>query len=94
MYSKIVNPKTGRKVSVTSRLGKSIIRKYLNVLSGGTKGHYPSRGRVGKKVHQKKIKAERERQRVAETLVNERRRDMERQEQEVGSAAAPVSISL
>ena len=36
MYSKIVNPKTGRKVSVTSRLGKSIVRKYLNVLTGGT----------------------------------------------------------
>lgn len=35
MYSKIVNPKTGRKVSVKSRLGKTIIRKYLFILSGG-----------------------------------------------------------
>ena len=35
MYSKIVNPKTGRKVSVTSRLGKNILRKYLSVLPGG-----------------------------------------------------------
>ena len=37
MYSKIVNPKTGRKVSVTSRLGKSIVRNYLNVLTGGSR---------------------------------------------------------
>jgi len=35
MYSKIVNPKTGRKVSETSRLGKNILKKYLNVLTGG-----------------------------------------------------------
>ena len=36
MYSKIVNSKTGQKVSVTSRLGKNILEKYLNVLTGGT----------------------------------------------------------
>ena len=35
MYSKIVNPKTGRQVSVKSRLGKDILRKYLFILSGG-----------------------------------------------------------
>ena len=43
MYSKIVNPKTGRKVSVASQLGKSIVRKYLNVLSGGKRGLYAPR---------------------------------------------------
>ena len=32
MYSKITNPKTGRKVSVKSRLGKMILRNYLLVL--------------------------------------------------------------
>ena len=35
MYSKIVNPITGRKVDVTGTLGKQIVRKYLNVLMGG-----------------------------------------------------------
>ena len=36
MYSKIVNPKTGRKVSITGRLGKTILRNYFNVLNGGS----------------------------------------------------------
>jgi hypothetical protein len=35
MYSNIVNPKTGRRVSVKSRLGKKILRQYLFILSGG-----------------------------------------------------------
>lgn len=35
MYSKIVNPKTGRKVSVGGRLGRDILRWYLIVLRGG-----------------------------------------------------------
>ena len=35
MYSKIVNPKTGRRVSITSRLGKEILRNYLSILVGG-----------------------------------------------------------
>ena len=35
MYSKITNPKTGRKVSVKSRLGKMILKNYLLVLKGG-----------------------------------------------------------
>ena len=38
MYSKIINPKTGRKVSVKSRLGKMILRNYLLVLKGGASG--------------------------------------------------------
>jgi hypothetical protein len=38
MYSKITNPKTGRKVSVKSRLGKMILRNYLLVLKGGASG--------------------------------------------------------
>jgi len=44
MYSKITNPKTGRKVSIDSRLGKRILRNYLSVLKGG--GRVP-RNRVG-----------------------------------------------
>ena len=36
MYSLIVNPKTNRKVSIKSRLGKSILRNYLQILSGGS----------------------------------------------------------
>ncbi len=38
MYSKIVNPKTGRRVSIKSRLGKKILRNYIQSLlymSGG-----------------------------------------------------------
>jgi len=36
MYSKIVNPKTGRKVNIYGKLGKSILMEYLNnSMSGG-----------------------------------------------------------
>ena len=35
MYSKITNPKTGAQVQIKSKLGKRILRNYLNVLSGG-----------------------------------------------------------
>ena len=35
MYSLIVSPITGRKVSVNGKLGKSILRNYINVLYGG-----------------------------------------------------------
>ena len=31
LYSKIVNPVTGRKVLVNSRLGKKILRQYLEI---------------------------------------------------------------
>ena len=37
MYNKILNPKTGRMVSINSITGKSIINKYLNYLNGGKK---------------------------------------------------------
>ena len=36
MYSKIENPLTGRRVSINGKLGRSILRNYLNVLSGGS----------------------------------------------------------
>ena len=35
-YSKIINPKTGRKVSINGRLGKEILKQYINVLVGGS----------------------------------------------------------
>ena len=35
MYAKIVNPRTGYKVSVNGILGKSILRNYIAVLNGG-----------------------------------------------------------
>lgn len=35
-YNYIVNPITNRKVSVKSRLGKSIIKTYINAMNGGT----------------------------------------------------------
>ena len=37
MYRKIVNPISGKKVSLTGKLGKQILRKYLNYLNGGDK---------------------------------------------------------
>lgn len=37
MYSKIINPKTGRKVNVSGKLGRSIIRNYLTILNAGGK---------------------------------------------------------
>ena len=41
MYSKIVNPKTGRKVSTKSKLGQNILRKYINSLYYINKGGTP-----------------------------------------------------
>jgi hypothetical protein len=35
MWHKIVNPETGRKVSVTGTIGKRILRNYINQLNGG-----------------------------------------------------------
>ena len=34
MYDKIVNPQTGRKVSINSRLGMNILKNYLNLVGG------------------------------------------------------------
>jgi len=45
MYSKIVNPKTGRKVSTKGKLGQRILRDYVdslsNILSGGSSPPQP-----------------------------------------------------
>uniref|UniRef100_A0A6C0IY08 Uncharacterized protein n=1 Tax=viral metagenome TaxID=1070528 RepID=A0A6C0IY08_9ZZZZ len=35
-YDKIVNPKTGRKVNLNSKLGKIILEKYIRILNGGS----------------------------------------------------------
>ena len=32
MYSKIVNPKTNRKVNINSKLGKNILKNYYSIL--------------------------------------------------------------
>ena len=34
MWNKIVNPKTGRKVNVNSKIGKNVLRNYINQLGG------------------------------------------------------------
>jgi len=34
MWNKIVNPKTGRKVNLNSRIGKSVLRNYIAQLGG------------------------------------------------------------
>jgi len=36
MWNKIVNPLTGRKVNINSKLGQSIIQNYLSILVGGS----------------------------------------------------------
>ena len=38
-YNKIINPSTGRKVNVTSKLGKQILKNYLNQLGGAKNPH-------------------------------------------------------
>ena len=38
MYSKIVNPLTGRKVLTSGILGKKILKQYLLILTGGSSG--------------------------------------------------------
>ena len=35
MYSKIVNPQTGRKVLINGRLGRQILKNYVTILIGG-----------------------------------------------------------
>ena len=62
MYSKIENPKTGRKVSVGSQLGKSIVRKYLNVLTGGRRRYTQAHPSIKKRA-------------VVKSVVRESRRD-------------------
>tara|TARA_B100001094_G_C18141463_1_gene778119 strand:+ start:515 stop:1381 length:867 start_codon:yes stop_codon:yes gene_type:complete len=36
MYNKIINPETGRSVSINGKIGKLIIKKYLDYFIGGT----------------------------------------------------------
>ena len=56
MYHKIINPKTNRKVSIYSKLGKKIIKNYLNILNqsdfnkiGGKKKKSKSSSRKSKR---------------------------------------------
>ena len=37
MYSKITNPKTGRKVSINGKIGKRILSNYINIIGGSIK---------------------------------------------------------
>ena len=46
-YSKIINPETGKKIAVKSKLGKRILRKYLSVLKGGAAFFGQSPGQPG-----------------------------------------------
>mgnify|MGYP006142185123 FL=1 len=52
-YSKIVNPKTGRKVSISGRIGREILKQYLNVLTGGAKLKRELGIRLGKNENEK-----------------------------------------
>ena len=37
MWNKIVNPKTGRKVNINGKIGKKVIKNYINNQSAGGK---------------------------------------------------------
>ena len=52
-YSKIVNPKTGRKVSTSGRIGREILKQYLNVLTGGASLKRELGIRLGKNENEK-----------------------------------------
>ena len=41
MWNKIVNPKTGRKVNINSKIGKSVLRNYMKQLGGAEAGLDP-----------------------------------------------------
>ena len=41
MFLKITNPETNRKIQINTRLGRRIIRNYINRLSGGA-GQMPA----------------------------------------------------
>ena len=45
-YSKIINPLTGRKVSIYGKLGKTILKNYLRVLRGGASGLRSSKTKI------------------------------------------------
>ena len=49
MYKKIINPETGRKVSINGKLGKTILRHYINVLQGGVTATKKSRKEIQKR---------------------------------------------
>ena len=84
MYTKIINPKTGRKVSVTSRLGKQILKKYVSFLTGGGDKSFENlfstmKGRPsGDARHYKKIN---EKQRLKQLRLKQRRLKQHRLEQ-------------
>lgn len=57
LYEKIVNPLTGRKVKINSKLGKNIIKKYLDNFNN-TNQYYPNQlgGDNTSKLHQQYLK--------------------------------------
>ena len=48
MYSKITNPKTGRKVSISGKTGQNIINNYVKQLGGSVCGYDPKTDRCGR----------------------------------------------
>ena len=56
MYTKIVNPNTGRKVSTKSKLGQKILRKYINSLYYINKGGGVTKGNLMKNKHGRIVK--------------------------------------
>ena len=51
MYTKIVNPKTGRRVNINSNIGRRILRHYLSILSGGAFNSQSTDGDGNKIIH-------------------------------------------
>ena len=46
MWKNIVNPKTGRKVNLNSRIGKSVLRNYIKQLGGAAAGAKEDKCRI------------------------------------------------
>lgn len=85
MYSKIVNPSTGRKVSTNSKLGKKILMNFMNQLEGGGRwspgGAALNRHKNRSRARAMVTKADRERESARIWWEREQQRQREREEE-------------
>ena len=61
MYKKIINPKTGRKVSIYGKIGKKILNNYIKLIGGAAVVNDNGQAMVGiseKRIHQEMLSLE------------------------------------
>ena len=98
MYSLIVSPITGRKVSVNGKLGKSILRNYINVLYGGSGYSDVAKGAPGRNISDfltgddKKNVAVTKKRNLVRMSAHTRRVDLESTDEEWFDTTRPVYI--